>query len=142
MNLTTLVVDTNVVVAALLTGDALSPPAQILDGMLGGRFAYLLSPALLAEYRVVLLRPAISSRHGLSVVEIDYLLEDLAAGAIWREPAHRMPAPDPGDDLLWDLVGCHPGTCLVTGDRLLLANPHPESRVVTPRQLLDDLNRA
>ena len=43
------VVDTNVVVAALLTADAAAPPARILDGMLGGRFLYLLSPALLAE---------------------------------------------------------------------------------------------
>ena len=133
------VIDTNVVVAALLTGDSLSPPAQILDGMLGGLFPYLLSPALLVEYREVLLRPAICSRHGLSTEEVDQLLEELVAGAIWREPATGLPAPDPGDDHLWALAGCHPGTFLITGDRLLLDNPHSGSKVLSPRQFLTTL---
>ena len=136
MTANAVVVDTNVVVAALLTGDASSPPAQILDGMLGGFFPYLLSPDLLAEYRAVLLRPAICSRHGLTMEEVDQLLEELAAGAIWREPASGIPAPDPGDDHLWALSGCHPGIYLVTGNRLLLDNPHPGIVVVSPRQFL------
>ncbi|MHB8708742.1 MAG: PIN domain-containing protein [Desulfuromonadales bacterium] len=133
------VVDTNVVVAALLTADAASPPARILDGMLGGNFLYLLSPALLAEYRRVLLRPAIRHRHGLNAEEVDLLLEELVAGAVWREPSGGLPAPDPGDDHLWALAGCHPGACLVTGDRLLLDNPPADVRVITPRQLLEHL---
>jgi len=133
------VVDTNVIVAALLTGDVSSPPAQILDGMLGGRFPYLLSPDLLAEYRTVLLRPAICSCHGLTVEEVDQILEELVAGAIWREPAGGIPAPDPGDDHLWALTGCHPGICLVTGDRLLLDNPHPGIVVVSPRYFVSTL---
>jgi putative PIN family toxin of toxin-antitoxin system len=131
------VVDTNVVVAALLTADAASPPACILDRMLTGRVLYLLSPALLAEYRTVLLRPTIRDRHGLTVEEIDLLLEELVAGAIWREPGDGPPAPDPGDDHLWALAGCRPGACLVTGDRLLLDNPPEGVKVVTPRQFLD-----
>jgi len=133
------VVDTNVVVAALLTADAAAPPARILDGMLGGRFLYLLSPALLAEYRSVLLRPAIRSRHGLTVAEVDLLLEELVAGAVWREPAAGLPAPDPGDDHLWALAGCHPGACLITGDRLLLDKPPGDFMVIAPRQFLESL---
>ena len=133
------VVETNVIVAALLTGDVSSPPAQILDGMLGGRFPYLLSPDLLAEYRTVLLRPAICSRHELTVEEVDELLEEFVAGAIWREPAGGIPAPDPGDGHLWALTGCHPGIYLVTGDRLLLDNPHPGIVVVPPRHFLSTL---
>jgi putative PIN family toxin of toxin-antitoxin system len=136
------VVDTNVVVAALLTADAASPPACILDLMLSGRILYPLSPALLAEYRTVLLRPAIRDRHGLTVEEIDLLLEELVAGAIWREPGGGAPAPDPGDDHLWALAGCHPGACLVTGDRLLLDNPPEGVKVVTPRQFLESQDRA
>jgi polysaccharide export outer membrane protein len=45
------VVDTNVLVAALLTAQADSPTARTLDAMLDGSLMFLLSPALLAEYR-------------------------------------------------------------------------------------------
>ena len=133
------VIDTNVLVAALLTADASSPPAQILNGMLGGLFPYMLSPTLLAEYRAMLLRPAICSRHGLDEEEVDHLLEEIVGGAIWREPVPEIPAPDPGDNHLWALAASHPGTCLVTGDRLLLDNPHPDIIVLSPRQFLTTL---
>ena len=53
------IVDTNVVVAGLLTGNATSPVARILDGMLGAAFPFVVSEALLAEYRAVLVRPAL-----------------------------------------------------------------------------------
>ena len=55
-----LVVDTNVVVSGLLTSVADAPPAMLLDAMLAGRVSFLLSTDLLAEYRDVLLRPAIA----------------------------------------------------------------------------------
>ncbi|AJF06049.1 putative toxin-antitoxin system toxin component, PIN family [Geoalkalibacter subterraneus] len=131
------VIDTNVVVAGLLTAGNQSPPARILDSMLSGRFIYLLSPDLLAEYRLVLLRPAIISRHGLSIEEVDDLLEDLAAGAVWREPDKEAKAPDPGDNHLWALLACHPNATLVTGDRLLLENPPPGTKILTPREFLE-----
>ena len=57
------IVDTNVVVAGLLTRTAGSPVARILDGMVLARFAFALSEPLLAEYRAVLLRPHIRARH-------------------------------------------------------------------------------
>ena len=59
------IVDTNVVVAGLLTGNATSPVARILDGMLGAAFPFVVSEALLAEYRAVLVRPALRKLHGL-----------------------------------------------------------------------------
>jgi len=48
------VVDTNVVVAGLLTGTSRSPVALDLDAMLSVALVLLLSPALLDEYRSVL----------------------------------------------------------------------------------------
>jgi len=44
-----LVVDTNVLVAGLLTTEQASPTARIVDGLLNGRVLFLLSPRLLAE---------------------------------------------------------------------------------------------
>ncbi len=45
------VIDTNAVVSGLITASPGAPTALLLDGMLAGRFLYLFSDALLAEYR-------------------------------------------------------------------------------------------
>jgi putative PIN family toxin of toxin-antitoxin system len=126
------VVDTNVVVAGLITGSGRSPVAVVLDAMLSGSLLYLLSPALLEEYRSVLLRPKVAKLHGLSEAEIDQLLVELTANALWREPAEASAAPDRGDDHLWALLAAHSGSVLVTGDRLLLENPPAGRSVISP----------
>jgi predicted nucleic acid-binding protein len=51
------VVETNVLVAALLTAQVDRPTARTLGAMLDGSLIFLLSPALLAEYRAVLMQP-------------------------------------------------------------------------------------
>jgi predicted nucleic acid-binding protein len=53
------IVDTNVLVAGLITGNDASPVARILDGMLAAVFPFVVSEALLAEYRAVLVRPGL-----------------------------------------------------------------------------------
>jgi len=126
------VVDTNVVVAGLVTGSSSSPVALVLDAMLSGGLVFLLSPALLYEYRSVLSRPKLTNLHGLTEAEIDQFLVELTANAIWREPKPGTPAPDRGDDHLWALLRGHPGSVLVTGDRLLLENPPTPSSVISP----------
>ncbi len=76
------VVDTNMVVSGVLAGGAGSPTGRIVDALLSGRLRFVLSEALLAEYRRVLLRPAIAWRHGLNEGEIDRLLEGLVVNAM------------------------------------------------------------
>ncbi|WP_202930803.1 putative toxin-antitoxin system toxin component, PIN family [Fluviibacter phosphoraccumulans] len=147
------IVDTNVVVSGLMSNDPESPTALILDEMLSGAMVFVLSPALLAEYRAVLLRPAITKRHGLSEPEIDQILIELTANAKWSEPEDDgvHTAPDIGDAHLWALLCGYPEAKLVTGDRLLVNNPRPGSRVVLPaeyknpqeaRNLLNQLAKA
>lgn len=127
-----LVVDTNVVVAGLLSNRPGSPVCLLLDGMLSGAFPFLLSPALFAEYREVLLRPSIRNRHCLSEEGIDQLLAEIAANAVFREESsHDVPAPDRDDDHLWRLLTTQRGAVLVTGDRTLLENPPTFARVLT-----------
>lgn len=132
------VIDTNVVVAALLTSDPQSPTSQILNGMLGetfrGKFVFLLSVALLAEYRSVLLRPRISALHRLSESEIDEILTQITENGIVRDPSPSLePAPDPGDSHLWALLQTTHGALLITGDGLLLENPPSYASVLSPR---------
>lgn len=131
------IIDTNVVVAGLLTGNADSPTARILDGMRKSAFPFLLSTALLAEYREVLLRKKIRALHGLSERDVDVLLTVIAANAIVREPEARTGAPDAKDDHLWSLVQSGANNVLVTGDHALAESPPPESAVLQPREFVD-----
>ena len=126
------IVDTNVVVAGLITGNRTNPVALILNGMLSGKLLYLLSPALLEEYRSVLLRPKLVALHGLVESEVDQVLAEITANAMWREPAAARPAPDRNHDHLWALLDDFPGSVLITGDRLLQENPPRASVVVSP----------
>jgi len=131
------VIDTNVVVAGMLTGNTDSPTARILDGMCKGAFPFLLSTVLLAEYREVLLRKKIRKLHGLSERNVEALLVALATNAIVREPEPRTGAPDTNDDHLWSLVQSEANCVLVTGDHALVASPPPKAHVLQPRQFVD-----
>lgn len=126
------VVDTNVVVAGLITARADAPTVRIVEGLLGAAFPFALSVALLAEYRRVLTRPKLRATHGLRPADIDGILEAMARHSIVFEPAPaELRAPDPGDQHLWDLLAVHPDLRLVTGDALLLASREMAGRVVS-----------
>ena len=131
------IVDTNVVVAGLLTGNAASPVARILDGMLAAAFPFVVSEALLAEYRAVLVRPALRKQHGLTVTEVETLLTDIAHHAIVLAPAVGSPAPEPGDQLLWNLLAARENPLLVTGDQALQDDAAMRARVLSPRAFVD-----
>lgn len=124
------IVDTNVVVSALLTKSDSSPVARILDGMLTAAFPFVLSEALLAEYRTVLVRPEMRKLHGLAILEIEAVLVDIAHHAIVLDPKAGPPAPDPGDQHLWDLLAVRADLTLVTGDKPLLRDRGMHGRVL------------
>lgn len=137
------VVDTNVVVSGVLAGAGPSPNGRILDAMAAGRLRFVLSEALLAEYRQVLLRPAIARRHGLTEVDVDHLLEGLVVNALFREPPARgegdppagdIDPPVPGDEHVVSLLGVVPGAVLVTGDRRLREAVASRYSAVTPAE--------
>jgi putative PIN family toxin of toxin-antitoxin system len=134
------IIDTNVVVAGLLTARSDSPVARILDGMLSAAFVFVVSEALLSEYRAVLLRPKLCRLHGLSANEVDTVLTDLARHAIVLNPERGIgqgpKAPDPGDQLLWDLLALRQDLVLVTGDKLLLDDPAMQERIIQPQTLM------
>ena len=129
------IVDTNVIVAGLLTANDASPVARILDGMLAAAFPFVVSEALLAEYRAVLVRPKLRKLHGLTVAEVEAILTDLVQHAIVLNtpPLAAPPAPDPGDQLLWDLLAVRADLLLVTGDKLLLQDSGMRDRVFAPQ---------
>ena len=133
------IIDTNVVVAGLLTAHADSPVARILDGMLCAAFPFVVSEALLAEYHAVLMRPKLTKLHGLSVADIDTILADMVRHAIVLNPVQNAAAslaPDAGDQFLWDLLATHADLLLVSGDKLLLRDAAMRPRVITPQAFI------
>jgi putative PIN family toxin of toxin-antitoxin system len=133
------VVDTNVVVAGLLTSESAAPTARILDAMLAGRVRYLLSEELLWEYRTVLLRPKIAAAHGLAADEVDEILVRLAANGAVRASA-VMDSGTGGDRHLFRLLEAEPEARLVTGDARVLERAG--RRGWTPRDALTGLRLA
>lgn len=131
------VIDTNVIVSGLITGEHGSPTAVTLHAMLGGRFTYLLSLDLLAEYRLVLLRPAIRRRHGLTDAEVETILTELALNGTVHEPASPGEAlADTGDRHLWALLEGAATAVLVTGDDVLRRRAPDPSRIMSPREFV------
>jgi len=133
------IIDTNVLVAGLISTAKTAPTVEILDAMLKGSILYVVSPALLQEYRTVLLRPKLCALHGLPESDVDQILAEITANSIWQEPALSHQAPDPGDNHLWSLLLHGVNTILVTGDLLLLDNAPKDKLVITPRTCLEML---
>ena len=125
-------IDTNVLVASFLVRRPDSPVARIVRGMLEGRFPFLLSVELLAEYRSVLLRSSIRKRHSLSEKDVDLFLEEVAFLGVVRELKTVCErAPDSGTDHLWQLLKAQPGSVLVTGDLTLQEDPPKYASVLS-----------
>ena len=127
------IIDTNVVVAGFPLEQDSSPVAGILREMLSGSFPFVVSHALTAEYRDVLMRPRVRTLHGLTAPEVEVMVAEIVRHAIVLEPAAGPPAPDPGDQLLWDLLAARSDLVLVTCDKLLLGHARMRGRVVTPQ---------
>lgn len=135
------VIDTNVVVAGLLTANPDSPVARILDGMLAATFPFVLSEALLAEYHAVLARSRLRKLHGLTIDEVDRLLVAIARNAILLKAVDGQlspRAPDANDQFLWNLLSARTDLKLVTGDRQLLEDSGMDGRVLAPATFIRD----
>jgi len=132
------IIDTNVIVSGLLTADDGAPTAAILDHALSGEIRTVLSVDLLAEYRSVLLRPGIRSRHGLDESQIDAILTAIAENAVICDPVEPPSAPpDPGDLHLWSMLAARPDAVLVTGDQALVDDSPDWAAVVTARAFVE-----
>lgn len=81
-------------------------------------------------------RPPIRARHGLDDEGIDLFLTELVRHAIVLEPGQGAAAPDPGDQLPWDLLASRTDLARVTGDRALLEDATTGGRVMSPGAFL------
>ena len=136
----TLVLDTNVLVAALLRGGGAA--RAVLRACLRERYQPVLGPALLAEYEDVLGRPELFADSALSARERGDLFDGLMSRCRWVEVfyAWRPNLPDEADNHLIELAVAAQADVIVTRNLRDVARGElkfPTLRVLTPEQCLE-----
>jgi putative PIN family toxin of toxin-antitoxin system len=134
--MTRAVLDTNVVVSALLS--PFGNEAQVLGAVLSGHIVPCMTREILAEYAEVLARP----KFGFSRAETESLTEALRAkGAIVRPGKIGATSPDPGDVPFIVCAIAANATYLVTGNKRHFPEPfYGKARVVSAREMMNALH--
>jgi putative PIN family toxin of toxin-antitoxin system len=136
----TVVIDTNVLVAALLRGGGSA--RAVLRACLRGQYQPVLGPALLAEYEDVLGRADLFAGSVLSAKERGEVFDGLLNRCRWVEVfyAWRPNLPDEADNHLIELGVAAQAEAIVTRNLRDVARGElkfPSLRVLTPEQCLE-----
>jgi putative PIN family toxin of toxin-antitoxin system len=136
----TVVLDTNVLVSALLRGGGAG--RAVLRACLRGQYQPVLGPALLAEYEDVLSRSSLFSGSVLTAQERGELFDGLLNRCRWVEVfyAWRPNLPDEADNHLIELAVAARAEAIVTRNLRDVARGElkfPMLRVLTPEQCLE-----
>lgn len=133
-------VDTNVLVAALLRGGGTS--RAVIRACLIGQYQPVLGPALLSEYEDVLGRADLFSDSVLSVKERNELFDGFLSQCRWVEVfyAWRPNLPDEADNHLIELAVAAQADAIVTRNLRDVSRGElkfPSLKVLTPEQCLE-----
>ncbi len=136
----TVVLDTNILVGALLRGG--SSARAVLRACLTARYRPVIGPALLAEYEDVLGRSELFADSVLSAKERDDLLDGFLKQCRWVEVfyAWRPNLPDEADNHLIELGVAAQADAIVTRNLRDVSRGElkfPSLRVLTPEQCLE-----
>ena len=130
------VIDTNVLVSALLSGNEDAATVQVVARMLAGEITTVYSGTIMTEYRDVLSRP----KFGFSPDVVGYLLSALEKYGmlVEAEPSGAV-IPDMTDLPFYEVVleKRNDGAYLVTGN---IRHFPRQPFIVTPRQLMELLD--
>jgi putative PIN family toxin of toxin-antitoxin system len=135
--LTKIILDTNVLLSALLS--PVGPSAQLLEAWERKKFIVVACEALIAELRDVTSRPFFQARLRMSTIEL------LAAGlrdlsGFCADLPQELVAPAAKDSFLRALAEASHADFLVTGDKeLLTLKPHGPTRIITPTAMIQVL---
>jgi len=125
------VLDTNVVVSALLTERGRD--ALILDLALSGQFTLIVSDALLAEYDEVLRRP----RFRLGLRKIERAMQEIRRAALHINPhAQVRAARDPDDDMILECALAGGADYVETGNTRHFPAEFQSIRIIPPKRFL------
>lgn len=131
------VVDTNVIVSALITKKQDSPPRTVLRAMLSGGITPLYHEAIIAEYEEVLSR----KKFHLRPETVKTVLEGIRQYGICISPAQTSEIwPDPDDVIFYEVAmeKRDEGAYFVTGNQ----KHYPVRKfIVTPAEMVEILNK-
>ena len=128
------VLDTNVLVSALLKRHG--NEALVLTATLAGKFELIVSPAVLAEYELVLPRP----RFGFSPAEVRAALTALRhAGRLVRPTQTIEKCPDESDNRFLECAEAGRADYLVTGNTKHFPVRWGQTRVVRATALIQHI---
>jgi uncharacterized protein len=126
------VIDTNVLVSALLTSGGL--PEAVIDLAISGAVQWFASESVLAEYEEVLKRP----RLAIDSVKVADAVARIRAIVSVVKPAVRVSAArDPDDNKFLECAEAAQADYLVTGNIRHFPEVWKETRTVAPREFID-----
>lgn len=129
-----IVLDTNIVVSAVLTRDGLE--SRILRLALTNELRLCLSAAIRNEYAEVLARP----KFHLSKAVRQQVLAGLEHAAIFTAPSRRLLiSPDPEDNMFLECAEAARADYLITGNLRHFPSEWKQTRVVSSRQFLTSI---
>ena len=131
--MTYVVIDTNVIVASLLTRNHDSATARVMDAVYSRRIVPLVNDSIMAEYSDVLFRPYLN----LDSSKCEFIVSLMTDIGLHLDPVQsNAPMPDEADRVFYEVALAGPAgdTKLVTGN---LRHYPVEPMVVTPAQFCD-----
>lgn len=132
------VIDTNVLVSALLSSQDDAATVLVVRHLLHGELVPVYSSRIIGEYREVLRR----SKFGFSVELVDYLLDAIEKFGVYAEPTPSgLILPDMKDVPFYEVVleKRDVGSYLITGN---IKHFPKQPFVVTPREMLDIMRKS
>ena len=136
VEITRVVIDTNVVVSALLFGGV---PGKLVPLWKSGRIRALASKEMIEEYLRVLTYP----KFELSEEEINYLLYQEILPyfeIVWTKPGPVIVEEDPSDDMFIRCADAGKANTIISGDQHLLdLKSYGKVKILTPSQFLKQL---
>jgi putative PIN family toxin of toxin-antitoxin system len=126
------VIDTNVLVSALMTSGGL--PEAVINLALSGEVQWAASESVLAEYEDVLKRPRLAIESGKAAEAMARIRRIVS---VVSPTVGILAASDPDDNHFLECAEAAQAHYLVTGNVRHFPEVWKETRIVTPREFID-----
>jgi uncharacterized protein len=127
-----IVVDTNILVSALLQPESL--PAAVLMLVLSGEAQLCISDAVFAEYDEVIRRPRLKRSPGV----IEDALESIRRLSHWTKPSVRVTeCTDADDNVFLECAQAGEADYLVAGNKRHFPDRWKKTKVISARELFE-----
>ena len=123
------VIDTNVLVSALLARSNSSPTVKVLDYLFQGLIVAVFNDDIISEYSSVLHR----EQFGFSEDAIVRVIQAIRTGVSVKVESMNTVLPDPKDVVFYEVAMTQNGSYLVTGN---IKHFPKEAQVVTPAEMV------